>query len=482
MNRFLRILVIVLFTTAGLIIYKYNKRPVSVVEQSIDINNALNKDNIIPMAVIGSGPAGLSAALYGARSSLYTVVFQGKLPGGQLTTTSYVENWPGTKKLKGLELIEQNRAQAVEFGAVMVNDIVKSVDFSTWPYKLVTEEGHIIHALTVIIATGADPKELNVEGEKQYFGKGLTTCAVCDAPFYKNKKVIVVGGGDSAAEEALYLTAYADSITMLVRGGSLKAAPVMQKRLTASPKIKIVYNTGIAKILGNGKEVTGVELKNSETNSKTTLPIDGIFLGIGHTPNSKIFKDFIKLDENGYVVIDGHTQATSKQGVYAAGDVSDFRYRQAGVAAGDGIKAALDAIAFLQDHDFTQEFAQKLEKNYFDVNADVEPIKLHKIITDKDFDAAAKKSKIVVVKVGSPNCAPCKALKPIVEAVAGQLQDKAFFAEIDIDDNPKELVKRFELKKVPELLIFKNGKLVSRRDDKTFSKRELARIILEAAK
>ncbi len=326
--------------------------------------------NLIPIAVIGSGPAGLSAALYGARAAVRTMVFEGRNPGGQLTETAYVENLPGAPRLLGSELIEAMRKQAESFGAVCVSDTIVEVDFSQWPFLLKTESGNEVYALTVIIATGAKPCFLSdshdTPGEKTYWGQGgVSTCAVCDAPFYKDQKVVVVGGGDSAVEEATYLTSYADSVTMLVRGPALRAAPTMQDRLKGSQKITVLYNTAVEEIVGNGTSVTGVRIVNTRENTHADLSVDGVFLAIGHYPNSDIFKKWIATDKEGYIVAGPHDQQTSLPGIFTAGDVSDKVYKQAGVAAGNGIKAALDAYAFLQAQGYSEAFVKEIESNYY---------------------------------------------------------------------------------------------------------------------
>ncbi len=479
MNRLFYIIVVI-SALGGAAMYWYQKKEARV-HATFDMKKALEKKNIVPVAVIGSGPAGLSAALYTARASLYTVVFQGKTPGGQLTGTTYVENWPGTPKLLGSQLIDINKKQAEKFGALMVNDTIESVDFSSWPYALKTEDGHELFALAVVIATGANPRLLSdtkpVPGEKEYWGYGVTTCAVCDAPFYKGKKVVVVGGGDSAVEEAMLLSTYANEVTMLVRGASMRAAPAMKDRLKAINKIKVMYNTEITQIIGEGKAVTAVELLNTKDNTKSTLAVDGVFLAIGHKPNSDIFKKYLKLDQLGYIEMHDRSQATSLPGVFAAGDVTDKVYRQAGVAAGDGIKAALDANAFLQHNGFNETVARQLEKNYYDPHQDLPAVKLEHIVTNKDFDALAKLPEPLIVDVGADYCPTCKVLLPVVETVAAQMQGKAHFRQIDLGDNPTELVKRFDLKAIPALLIFKNGQLVSRYDQQLFTKRELYNLV-----
>ncbi|MBA2307369.1 thioredoxin-disulfide reductase [Candidatus Dependentiae bacterium] len=451
---------------------------------TFDSTKALHTKNIVPLVVIGSGPAGLSAAIYGARSSLYTLVFEGKTPGGQLTETTYVENWPGTPKLLGAELIGIARKQAERFGALFAQDSISEVDFSQWPFLLKTEEGHELHALAVVIATGAKPKMLSdtqkTPGEKEYWAHGVTTCAVCDAPFYKGKKVVVVGGGDSAVEEATYLTAYASSVTMLVRGPSMRAAPAMQARLKDSPTITVLYNTSIQEIVGNDTlSVNAVKIYDNKEKKSSTLDVEGVFLAIGHHPNSHVFKKWLSLDEEGYITVSSPSQQTTVKGVFAAGDVVDKTYKQAGVASGDGIKAALDAYAFLQAHGYTPSFARDIEKNYYDAHPDSGSYVLTKIVSVKDFETLVKKNPLLVVEVGAEHCASCTTLAKTLQSVASQFEDKVTFATISLDKSSQDLINRFKLKSVPVLLIFKNGKLVSRFDQQLFSKRELYTMIIQ---
>jgi len=322
------------------------------VDKSQDItSNIVSKKNIsaIPLVVIGSGPAGLSAAIYGARSAVKTVVFEGDIPGGQLTRTTAVENWPGRSIITGNEIIENLRNQAVSLGAELRYESIDSVDFSQWPYTLTLNDEQVITALTVIIATGATPRVLNIPGEREYWGQGVTTCAICDAPFYKNREVIVVGGGDAAVEEALQLSAYAKKITLIVRAQTMRALASGQERIKNNPKISCIYTTQVTEIYGDDSGVTGVRLLNNTTGEIVDFPTDGVFLAIGHTPNTDLFSRYIACDEHGYITMSDRTQKTSLPGVFAAGDVEDSRYRQAGVAAGRGICAALDAVAFLAE-------------------------------------------------------------------------------------------------------------------------------------
>ncbi len=447
----------------------------------ISLEALKNKRNIVPIAIIGSGPAGLNAALYGARAGLYTVVFEGKAPGGQLVGTSYVENWPGIPKMLGAQLVEQNKLQAATFGALMVPETIAEVDFSVWPYILRTEDGQEVGALTVIIATGSNPRRLSetgvVKGESEYWGYGVSSCAICDAPFYKGKNVVIIGGGDSAIEEATLLTAYADKVTILVRGTQLRAAAVMQARLKDNPKINVLFHTKVSEVLGDGKVVTGVRLTDTQENKSYDLETDGVFLAIGHLPNTALFKKSITLDKLGYITLKDRSQRTNLPGVFAAGDVADPRYRQAGVAAGDGIKAALEAIEFLQEHGFTGTVAQKFEKSYYDSTPEANLIDLTPVTSGRQFDDLASKNSWVVAEIGAENCASCSTLLPIVRSVGTKLADKAKFIYIDLTEQPTDLIERFKLTSVPAILIFKQGTLIARYDQQLFSKRELYTIL-----
>lgn len=462
------IILLIIIAIIGIISFIYLKNTNNI--QNFNLNNLEDKKNIAPIAIIGSGPAGLSAALYGSRAAIYTVLFQGPKPGGQLTETTYVENWPGTKRLLGTELIDQNKAQAEKFGAIIVNDTIECVDFSTWPFRLQTSEGHEINALSVIIATGASPKLLNVPGEKEYWAYGISSCAVCDAPFYKNKNVVVVGGGDSAIEEATYIASYANKVTLMARE-KLRAAPAMQARLKNYNNIDVMLNTSILKFIGNKKNLTEIEIINNKDKKISKIPIDGVFLAIGHIPNSKIFKDFIELDKLGYIKRI-HNQETSIKGIFSAGDISDPIYRQAGTSAGDGIKAGLDAITFLQDIGYNEIIFKKIQNNLYDPDQDKQ-IDIKKIITNKDFDDLVKKNKPLIVEVGAQHCSSCKVLLNALKSTAAKLEDKISFAQIDLDDDPKELKERFNIQSIPNLLIFKGGKLIKRYEKQILSKYEL---------
>ena len=310
------------------------------------------------------GPAGLSAAVYGGRAGFNVLVFEGSMPGGLLTQTTMVENWPGNIEIMGPEVIKNLKAQATKWGAKFSLDLVEKVDFTQWPFKLETADGHVIYALSVILATGATPRYLGIPGEKEFWGRGVTTCAVCDAPFYKGEDVVVVGGGDSAAEEAMQLAPYAKNITVLVRADKMRASVAMQNRLKEFSHIKVRYNVQIKEVLGNDVQVTGITLLNNKDNTTEHMPISGVFLAVGHIPNTVFLKDAIKLEPSGHIHLPDRTQQTTVKGVFAAGDVADDRYRQAGVSAGHGISAALDATFFLNEIGFKEEHQAEINRSH----------------------------------------------------------------------------------------------------------------------
>lgn len=300
--------------------------------------------------IIGSGPAGFTAAIYASRANLSPVLYEGMQPGGQLTTTTEIENFPGYPEgITGTEMMDDLRNQAARFGAEIRDGAIDSVDFSTRPLKAIADDGTEILADTVIIATGASAKYLGLTDEQTYAGRGVSACATCDGFFYRKKTVAVVGGGDTACEEATYLSNLASKVYMIVRKDHLRASKVMQERVFSNPKIEVLFNTNTVGLTGE-KKVEGARLvrfKGTDKEELFDIAIDGFFLGIGHKPNTDIFKEFITLDEQGYIVTDGVTTATNVPGVFAAGDVADPHYRQAITSAGMGCKAAIDAERFL---------------------------------------------------------------------------------------------------------------------------------------
>ena len=303
--------------------------------------------------IIGSGPAGYTAAVYASRANISPIVIEGYQPGGQLTTTSDVENFPGYPEgVSGPQLMEDLRKQAARFGADIRPGLVKEVDFSSRPFHAVTDTGETIEAQTIIICTGASARYLGLDDEKKFMGMGVSACATCDGFFYRGKKVAVVGGGDSACEEALYLSNLASEVYLIVRRDVLRASKVMQKRVFEKSNIHVLFNSVTKSIYGTDfvEGVRLIENKGLATEREVDIPLDGFFLAIGHTPNTEVFRHAVDCDQAGYIKVKGEGTATNVEGVFAAGDVADPTYRQAVTAAGMGCKAALDVERFLTEH------------------------------------------------------------------------------------------------------------------------------------
>jgi len=304
--------------------------------------------------IIGSGPAGYTAAIYAARADMKPVVIQGLQPGGQLTTTTDVDNYPGYKDgITGPEMMEDFKAQAERFGTDTRWGMVTKVDFSERPFKVEVDEKDTILAETVIIATGASAKWLGMEDEKRLNGYGVSACATCDGFFYKGKEVVVVGAGDTAAEEATYLAKMCTKVTMLVRRDKMRASKAMQHRVFNTPNLEVLFNHNTKSINGEpgAVGVESVTAVNNITNEETVIPASGFFVAIGHKPNSNLFKGQLEMDDNGYLIIEPGTSKTKIPGVFAAGDIADHIYRQAVTSAGTGCMAALDAERFLADQE-----------------------------------------------------------------------------------------------------------------------------------
>ncbi len=301
-------------------------------------------ENVI---IIGSGPAGLSAAIYAAREGFSPLLIGGSIPGGQLLLTTTVENMPGFPDgIQGPELVELMRKQAEKFGTRIVNDDVTEVDFTRKPFKIRAASKEY-EALSVIVATGANAKTLGIPSETKFFGHGVSTCATCDGAFYKNKDVIVVGGGDTAMEDSFFLTRFCKSVTIIHRKDKFRASKIMQDKVLASPKIKVMWNTEVVEILGDEKGANAVMIKDAGGKT-STIPIGGVFLAIGHVPTTGFLNGKLKLDDMGYIITRDEV-LTDIEGIYVAGDSADKYYRQAGTASSSGIKAALHVREYLQN-------------------------------------------------------------------------------------------------------------------------------------
>jgi thioredoxin reductase (NADPH) len=320
----------------------------------------MSKTHRTKVLIIGSGPAGYTAAIYAARANLKPMLVAGMQPGGQLTITTEVENYPGfAEAIQGPWLMEQMQAQAKHVGTEIISDMILSVDLSSQPKKCVGDSGDVYLADTVIIATGAQAKWLGIPSEQAFQGKGVSACATCDGFFYRGKEVVLVGGGNTAVEEALFLTNFATKVTVVHRRDTFRAEKIMQERLFRNPKISVMWDSAVDEIVGDNMGVNGVRVKNLKTDEVVTVPAAGIFIAIGHSPATSVFKGHVGMDAAGYIITKPDSTATDIPGVYAAGDVKDKIYRQAVTAAGMGCMAALEADKFIATMEAEHQTAKK---------------------------------------------------------------------------------------------------------------------------
>lgn len=307
-----------------------------------------NESTHSKVLIIGSGPAGYTAAIYAARANLKPIMVTGFEPGGQLMITTEVENYPGfAEQIEGPWLMEQMKGQAENVGTTLISDYIKEVDLSARPFKAVGDQGTVYTGDTLVIATGAKARWLGIPSEEKFRGKGVSACATCDGFFFRGKEVAIVGGGNSAVEEALFLTNFCSKVTLIHRRDSLRAEKIMQDRLFDNEKVEVIWDTVVEDVVGDDSGMTGLRLKNAKTGEESTLEAHGLFVAIGHDPATEIFKGQLDMDDEGYIDTAADSTATSVPGVYAAGDVSDHTYRQAVTAAGMGCMAALEADRFL---------------------------------------------------------------------------------------------------------------------------------------
>lgn len=301
------------------------------------------------LLILGSGPAGYTAGIYAARAGISVMIVSGNQEGGQLTMTSSVENFPGFGEISGYELMDKMKQQAINLGVSFVNDYIVEVDFSNRPFVCSSENGHSYKAKAVIVATGASARWLGLPSEKEYLGYGVSACATCDGFFYRGRTVAVIGGGNSAVCEALYLSTLADKVVLVHRRDSLRADKILQDRVLSNKKIVVEWNSVVEEILGQNepKKVTGLKIRNVETDEVKNIDLDGVFVAVGHKPNTDIFKGNLILDDKGYIVTHENSSITDIEGVFAAGDVKDPKYKQAVISAGSGAMAAMDAVEFL---------------------------------------------------------------------------------------------------------------------------------------
>lgn len=491
-------MVVMIALFAGSFVGAYRHKNMKVAHSDavsdIELSDAFGKENLIPMVIVGSGPAGLSAAIYGRRGGLKTVVVEGNEPGGLLTKTTLVENWPGEASILGPDLIDKMHEQAKGFGVAFMVDMVEAIDTTSWPYRVTTQDGTTMHAMSIIIATGATPTKLGIPGEEAYWGHGVTACAICDALFFEGKDVVIVGGGDSAVEQAFQLVPHVKSVTMLVRKDTMRAAASMQERLKKSDKIAVVYNVEPREIIGaeydevdakgkkrHIKKVTHIKLYDAQLGKERLMPTSGVFLAIGHTPNSHLVKDIVDLDKSGFIRVQDKTQATSVKGVFAAGEVEDKRYKQAIVSAGHGASAALDALNFLTDIGYTPGMDMGQDKKSLttkDTTKDFSSMVFEEIGSKDELDELlANSSTPVLLDFYTPSCASCKHMMPTVAEVADGLQDTIKVFKVDAEQ-AEDLVKEFDIRRVPTFMMVAQGKS-PRTSDKITSKKDLSEFIDE---
>ncbi|APB33370.1 thioredoxin reductase [Gloeomargarita lithophora Alchichica-D10] len=402
------------------------------------------------VVIIGSGPAGYTAAIYAGRANLKPVVFtgfeRGGPAGGQLMTTAEVENFPGFPAgLTGPELMERMQAQAVRWGAELIPEDVIRVDLRQRPFVLQAAEREL-RAQTVIIATGATAKRLHLPSEAKFWNLGISACAICDgaSPLFRGVELAVIGGGDTACEEAVYLTKYGAQVHLLVRSDRLRASKTMQERVLRHAKITVHWHTEAVDVFGNGT-LSGVRVRNKQTQQEQDLAVGGLFYAIGHTPNTDLFQGQIELDATGYVVTRPGSVATSVPGVFACGDVQDHEYRQAVTAAGTGCMAALLAERWLAEQDLAQEFTAPVSATVTPAAANPVPEKSAEFnphLTMQTGSFALRKlyhstEKPLLVMYKAPSCGPCRSLKPILEKMVQEFTDQMYFVLIDIDQDPE---------------------------------------------
>lgn len=434
----------------------------------------MTRQTVENVVIIGSGPAGYTAAIYAARANLKPFMFEGYeaggLPGGQLMTTTEVENFPGFPDgITGPQLMDRMKSQALRWGTESVTEDVTSVDLSQRPFVIRSEERDV-RAHSIIIATGATAKRLALPCENEFWSRGISACAICDGatPIFRGEELAVIGGGDSAAEEAVYLTKYGSHVHLLVRRDAMRASKAMQDRVLKNPKITVHWNTEVVDVFGDDTSMQGIQTRNNQTGETGEMSVRGLFYAIGHTPNTSLFKGQLDLDDVGYIITQSGSVETSVEGVYAAGDVQDHEYRQAITAAGTGCMAAMLAERWLSENGLATEYHQTeasekpdhpSRKPEYELAAEFDPnttrhvggYALRKLYHESD--------RLIVVKYASPTCGPCHTLKPILSKVVDEFEGRIHYVEIDITEDT-DIAESAGITGTPTVQFFKNKALV----------------------
>ncbi|XP_019444056.1 PREDICTED: thioredoxin reductase NTRC [Lupinus angustifolius] len=429
-------------------------------------------DGVENLVIVGSGPAGYTAAIYAARANLKPVVFEGYqvggVPGGQLMTTTEVENFPGFPDgITGPDLMDRMRRQAERWGAELYQEDVEAIDVKSSPFTVQSTDRKV-KCHSIIYATGATAKRLRLPREDEFWSRGISACAICDgaSPLFKGQVLAVVGGGDTATEEALYLTKYARHVHLLVRRDELRASRAMQDRVYNNPNVTVHFNTEVLDIVSNTKgQMSGILIRNVDTREESVLDVKGLFYGIGHSPNSQLLEGQVELDNTGYILVEDGTAKTSVEGVFAAGDVQDHEWRQAITAAGSGCTAALQVERYLVSNNLLIEFHQPKTEE------------VKKELTDRDvhegFDLSLTKHKgqyalrklyhesprLICVLYTAPTCGPCRTLKPILNKVIDEYDQNVHYIEIDIEEDP-EVAEAAAIMGTPCVQFFKNKEMI----------------------
>ncbi len=436
-----------------------------------NVSSLSSLKNVYPCIVLGSGAAGLTAANYLAQANIPVTLLEGKKPGGALAQSDSVRNWPGVMNAPGHEIITSLRNQAVKNGAKIHKEQLVNANLTTWPFELLlenveTQKTRTIKTLSCVIAIGAKPNYLHVPGEQQYWGKGVSNCAVCDGGLYKNKHVAIVGGGDSAIEEASYLSGIAKTVDIFVRKDHFRAKDIKKRdEVVNRDNVHVFFNTEVTQISGDNKKITNLKLFNNRENKYRNISIDGLFLAIGATPNTQLFNNQLKLDNAGYIKL-YHDQETSIKGVFAAGDICDPVYKQAVIAAGHGCIAALQVQHFLQDINYQ---AQGVSVNKQAEETEEQEINYIETTSTQEFHKALNASSYpLVIDVSANLCISCKNMEPIFEKLADKFRGKVNFMKVNIS-NPAINISRItsllggkDILSVPVFLFIKGKKEIAR--------------------